>query len=490
MKFLVYNKGKINKNFDLLGAYVFGNDGIAIRRVEINFEDGIIECKKPHQSTSGLAILWPVEGFGKVILPTTCLPEREQPYILNVEIARAKLMQIINKCEDWSIFSSPVVLAQLLKQAQELFISAIQNISNTARASHLADESLKASMDFSEKLAVRQAVTSFNAKSSSHGFSRGCLGCQVDFEHINEPAYIEKLMELFGFAMLPVKWSLLEPQKGNYDFSLIDESINALSKKKLAISAGPLLCFSQDSLPDWLLSDRKADFEKIRESAYQFVVTMLNRYSDRIRSWVVISGLNMYNHFRFNFEQVLEMTRAATMAVKSVSNRVLKIIEISDPWGEYYSQLENAIPPLVYIDMIMQSGISFDAFGFQIKFGKNESGMRLRDLMSVSANLDKLSFLGKALYITGVEVPSSLDSEQSEFSGMWHGRWDEELQGQWIEQFYKIALSKPVVDCVVYSHLTDCDGSRISNSGLMNRNFEPKRSYIVMKKLHDVIFSH
>ena len=42
---------------------------------DIEFKDGFIECKKLNMETAGLALLWPVEGFGKVLLPTTCLPK-------------------------------------------------------------------------------------------------------------------------------------------------------------------------------------------------------------------------------------------------------------------------------------------------------------------------------------------------------------------------------------------------------------------------------
>ena len=99
MKFEVFKDGKVVDNFTLSGAYLFGTDGIAIRRAQITFKKGIIECKKPGIEASGLAMLWSVEGFGRVLLPTTCLPERVKPYNLNLELARAKLMQIVTKRE-------------------------------------------------------------------------------------------------------------------------------------------------------------------------------------------------------------------------------------------------------------------------------------------------------------------------------------------------------------------------------------------------------
>ena len=164
MKFQIFRNGKVVDKFTLCGAYHFGGDGIGIRRAQITFKDGFIECTKSNLETAGLALLWPIEGFGKVLLPTTCLPERKQPYNLNVEIARAKLMQIVNKREDWLFLNNIEVLADLLKEAQDLFIKAIQNISVPSKASKLADESLKKAIISSEKLAIKQAESLFNTR--------------------------------------------------------------------------------------------------------------------------------------------------------------------------------------------------------------------------------------------------------------------------------------------------------------------------------------
>ncbi|MEE9370176.1 MAG: hypothetical protein V3W45_01790, partial [Sedimentisphaerales bacterium] len=163
MKFQVFKGGKVVDKFTLCGVYLFGTDGVAIRRTQIKFKNGIIDCEKPNLETAGLALLWPVSGFGKVLLPTTCLPERTQPYILNVEIARAKLMQIITKREDWSFFNQLEGLGDISKEAQDLFIQAIQNISNPPLASKLADKSLEKTIVFSEKLAAQQAEVLFDA---------------------------------------------------------------------------------------------------------------------------------------------------------------------------------------------------------------------------------------------------------------------------------------------------------------------------------------
>lgn len=489
MKFQVFKNGRVDSEFTLCGAYLFGADGIAIRRSEVTFKKGIIECKKPTLETAGLALMWPIEGFGRVLLPTTCLPERVSAYNLNVEIARAKLMQIVNKREDWSFFNNVEGLGSVCEEAQALFIQAIQNISTPEVASRYADEALRSAIFFSEKLAAKEADSLLDVRSKNRGFGRGCLGCKVEPEKITSSKYVNKLLEVFGFIMVPVNWARIETERGHYDFSSIDACMKVLGKKKIAIGAGPLLCFSQEYLPKWL-QNKNIGFETILETAYQFISQTVSRYSGSVRAWRVISGLNALNYFGFNFEQVLEMTRAANMAVKAAGDRALKIVEISNPWGEYYVTEANTIPPLVYIDMIIQGGINFDAFGLQMWFGDNKSGMLIRDMMHLSSLLDYFGPIAKTLYITDVEIPSESPKGRDNHSsaGLWHGQWNQKRQGQWIEQFYKIAISKPFVDSVVYSNLVDAEDYAVANSGLLTGKLEPKESFQTLKKIHKDIF--
>ncbi len=490
MKFQVFKNGKIVNKFALCGAYMFGGDGIGIRRAQVAFKDGLVQCAKPNLETAGLALLWPIEGFGRVLLPTTCLPERERPYNLNVEIARAKLMQIVNKREDWSFFNRIEDLADQLKEAQDLFVRAIQNIAVSSQASKLADESLKKAIVASEKLAIKQAESLFETRSRSQGFGRGCFGCRADPARVGDRAYVDSLVKVFGSATIPVNWAEVERRKGKFDFSTIDACVDVLRRKKLTLSAGPLLHFSKESLPAWLLGSG-ADFEKIRDTAYRFVCKVVARYSGVVRTWHAVSGLNVHNHFGFGFEHILEMTRAANMAVKQASDRALKIIGVSNPWGEYYATTPNSIPPLVYMDMVVQSGINFDAFGLQMRFGKNQSGMHVRDMMQISAILDYFGPISKPLHMTSVAVPSQNGAglQDGKVAGIWHEQWNQSQQGRWIEQFCKIALSKPFVNSVTCSNLVDTEGSVIANSGLLTEKLEPKESFQNLKRLHDSVFA-
>jgi hypothetical protein len=270
VKFQVFREGKVVNDFTLSGAYLFGTDGISIRRAKITFADGCIDCVRPNLETAGLALLWPIEGFGRILLPTTCLPERDRPYTLNIELARAKLMQITNRREDWSFFDDLEGMEEISKQSQELFIKAIQNIKEAPAASQLADAALRKATVYSEKLAVRQGKSLFDKRRKSHGFSRGCLGCRIDPNWVAKPQCLDRALEYFASVMLPINWARIESREGHFDFSLIDSCMAMLSRRKVVISAGPLLHFAESHLPDWLLRSG-VGFEKMRELAYQFV---------------------------------------------------------------------------------------------------------------------------------------------------------------------------------------------------------------------------
>ncbi len=265
---------------------------------------------------------------------------------------------------------------------------------------------------------------------------------------------------------------------------MVDRGIELLAGKRLAIFVGPRLCFEENSLPKWLPRG-EWQFEKIRESAYEFVSRMVTRYTRYIHAWRLISGMNALNYFGFNFEQMIEMTRTACLAARSVDSKSRKIVEILYPWGEYYADNRESIPPLVYADMIIQSGISFDSFGLKFEFGKDSPGMHVRDMMRISSRLDFFAAVAKPVHITGVAVPSEevKGDQDCLVAGMWHKPWSQKVQSEWIEKFYRIALGKLFINSITYSNLCDSDELEIGQSGLLTRDFAPKEAFLGLAKL-------
>ena len=488
MKFIAYKDGKAAKDFSLSSAYVFGADSVPLRGSRnIRCNDGVIEFDGKGNETVGLSLLWTSTGFGNIQLSTTRLIDRPEPYILNVELARAKLMQIVVKREEWSLFDGNDKIAAFAHQAQGHFIDSLKVINNPAKASILADRSLRKALIFSERLAARNAEFYLATRCKNKGLGRHSLGCKIDPDLLVSEKYRKRLFEMFCFVTVPVNWAKLEPEQGKYDFSSVDKALEYFAGRRLAVCAGPLLYFTKENLPAWITGD--LGFEKIREAAYKFVTEMISRYYGKIHAWQVISGINAVNCLEFNFEQIMEITRTACLAARTADpkSKSRKIVEILYPWGEYYATQKDTPPPLVYADMVVQNSIPIDAFGVKMHFGVADRGCQVRDMMQISSKLDSFSSLGKPLHVTGAAIPGGTDEASASAGGVWHKQWSPEVQAEWIEQFYKIALGKNFIQSVTYSALADSPKNEVYKCGLIDDTLEMKKAYMSIGKLQKVI---
>lgn len=173
---------------------------------------------------------------------------------------------------------------------------------------------------------------------------------------------------------------------------------------------------------------------------------------------------------------------------KQMSPRSTTIIDLVAPWGEYYARNQRTIPPLLYADMAVQSGINFDAFGLQLFFGTGVDGMFVRDMFQISSMLDQFAKIGKPVHITAVEVPSDSavaksgtdDPEAGSVAvegGVWGEPWSEQIQAEWLRQFMEVALSKPFVEAVSWHSLADHGKQIVPHGGLLRQDLTPKAAY-------------
>ncbi len=483
--FEAYQDGNAVQEIDLAGAHVLGQDSIPVR-ADLACSDGQVSCEKKTAGACGLNLLWPAGKSGTFLLPTTRLPERKKPYNLNIELARAQMMRIVQKREDWGLFDFEEAkpLNDEFNRVRAIFVEALKT-EDQNKASKLADKALAQGVTLGEKLAIFHAnILSKRRASSTSPGARTAFGCSVDL-FANSAQYQEKIKDSFDLLSLPMPWKHIEPKERNYQFDLIDSWINFAAQARKPICGGPLLSFEPNCLPDWLYI-WEHDFETLRDLAYEHIQNIVQRYERQVAVWNVASGLHAYNNFNLNFEQLMELTRMSCTLVKKLSPRSQVLIELVMPWGEYYARNQRTIPPMLYADMAVQSGIKFDGFGVQLQMGVPVDGYYVRDLLQISAMLDEFVGLGKAVHITACQVPSDvspdpLDAWEGEApvseAGYWHNKWSQRLQAEWLQAFYRIAMSKPYVECVTWRDLADYVGHHLPHSGLCDNNLEEKLAY-------------
>ncbi len=496
LKFLVYDQGKPARQKRLRQPYLIGSDFSALR-ADIQFADGAIVCNKRETGVAAFVSQQPVGECGELSLQTCLLPDRDQPYILNLELARHRLMMVYNKFEDWGMYdlAEDHAVSRRVDKAKKLFIEALcVQTQNPAEADRLAQECLSLSVDASEELALAHAELLLNRRRTVAALPKAPLGCGVNLSQTNERLR-SALAGNFDFVAMPLPWRVLAPAEGAYKWDLADQWVEWAVKNRLPIVAGPVVSFESSVLPDWVYI-WEHDYETVRDLLYEHAEQVINRYKHAVTAWKIVSGLHVNSHFTFSFDQIMELTRMGCMLAKKLHPQGKVLVEIRQPFGEYYAGNPRSIPPLMYTDLLVQNAVQFDGLSLRIPMGQAMPGQFIRDLMQVSTLLDQYGSFGKSVQVT-LGVPSEpvtslmLHAEHPETPadadcGYWRKPWSALVQSRWLEAAHYIALSKPFVEGVAWCDLSDHAQIDLPLSGLIGEDLQPKpalRRHMAFRKI-------
>jgi hypothetical protein len=538
LNFAVFDQHGLASDWPLRQAYLFGPGEIPVQ-AEIRFEGGIIRCEKPSPEAAGLAVQFEVDpvpgagasagggGLGLLVLRTTLLPRRAEPYLLSLELARHRIMLLLNKLEDWGLFDLPTehrVMRQL-EQARAEFTGALVSLTHEGsdsvdskadpaamlKADAAAKRALALALDASEQLALidadrtlkfrldgslyaRSSVKAADSFSADRTTAEGAVksaegigvvlpnppqvGCSVNPEMFSEPL-TRAVGSTFDFINLPMRWSDMEPSEGKYAFGKTDKWIEwAVRTAKIPVYAGPLIDFRELSVPEWLYI-WEHDYETLRELVYEHVKTLVTRYRRTVTRWTVCSGLHVNESFAMSLERMMDLTRICALMVKKLQPTAKVQVEIAQPWGEYFARNKRSLPPTMYAEMLTQAGIAIDALGLRVQMGEPAPGRLTRDTAAFSDMLDRYAELERPLAITAIGAPSApvlpssrgrkKDREAAPTeAGRWRGPWSPEVQGRWATQAISIAMAKPYVHSVCWQDLYDSNAADMPSGGLVS----------------------
>jgi hypothetical protein len=535
LNFAVFDEHGPARNWPLRQAYLLGPGEIPVQ-AEIRFEDGVIRCEKPSPEAAGLAVQFDVEaqpgvsgggGLGLLLLRTTLLPRRPAPYLLSLELARYRIMLLLNKLEDWGLFDMPAEhrVMRHLEQARGEFTRALVALSHGGsdgvdegaalepmlKADAAAKRALSLALDASEQLALidadrtlkfrldgsiyarstTKAADSFShdrvladgAVKSADGIgvvlpAAPLIGCSVNPEMFSEPL-AKALSGACDFISMPMRWAEMEPGEGKYAFGKTDKWIEwAVRTAKIPVYAGPLIDFRELAIPEWLYI-WEHDYETLRELVYEHVKTLVTRYRRTVTRWTVCSGLHVNESFAMSLERMMDLTRICSLMVKKLQPTAKVQVEIAQPWGEYFARNKRSLPPTMYAEMLTQSGIAVDAFALRVQMGEPAPGRFVRDMATFSDMLDRYAELDKPLVVSAVGAPSEMllpapprrkrDKDLPPLeAGWWRAPWSPEVQARWATQAVSIAMAKPYVHSVCWQDLYDSPAADMPSGGLVS----------------------
>lgn len=492
VKFVIFKDGQQVQSFTPVAPIVLGPESVPIAG-EVVFRDGVLLASRADEHAIALGLMWDIGPLGWFHMETTRLQHRDEPYNLNIELARARLMKIIQKREDWNLFDFPRMerLQAMFDEAQALFVEALSRQEDPAAASRYADQSLELAVDMSEQMSLFHGDLLLTRRKANGPYVRHMFGCRIDPTIQNEK-YRETVLNCFDYAVLPIPWKMVQPTEQEFITTQIDEWVEALSRKRMPIIAGPLIQLGEHESPNWLYIWEN-EFETMRDMCIEYIQKVVYRYRKAVAVWNVVGGLGSSNMFPMSFEQCIEFTRLLVSQVKNVMPGARTLVSVNYPFGEHRQHMTTGAPPLLYAEMVAQSGISFEGFGIELEVGVPVPGQYVRDLFQYSSLLDRFSGFGKPVFLTAVGVPSRAGADPNDRSegklnpanaGRWRRPWDPQLQSEWIDALYKIAFSKPFVESIAWSNVADMNHT-LPGGGLLDDVLRPKPSFQLLEQMRE-----
>jgi hypothetical protein len=248
LSFAVYDSHGLATNWTLRDAHLVGRDDTPIYG-KVAFKDGLIVCRKPGSEPAGLALQFDAGAMGRMVLHTCLLPDRDQPYMLSVELARHRIKTFIAKSEEWQMFDLAANHPAMVywEEARRLFTRAITT-ENPQQADRLATQALTRGIDATERLAMVHADVLLHRRYGRRAASSNTLGVRV-WPGREDQAVRDLVKSEFDLLVLPLNWRELEVEEGRYDWGPLDRWMDWATRQGKPIIAGPLLDFSRRAMP-------------------------------------------------------------------------------------------------------------------------------------------------------------------------------------------------------------------------------------------------
>ena len=518
-------------------AYLFGPDDVAVQGSCV-IDDGVLTCTPTITDAVGLSVLIdldqlaslvePVEGElplgpqGCIVLKTTLLPPgageaQAGRMSLAMELTRRRIMDILNKLEDWQLFDAQGTGAlDRVEAARQLFTRALVARSSP-EGSRLAARALLQAVDAGERLALANAARLWSGRIDGSIYrdavaryeraqhekppegapillpatagvtlpGRPLLGCTV-----GPRVFSEGLARLVSascdFLSVPMRWADLEPTEGSYAFNGTDRWIEwAVRTAKIPVVAGPIIDFRKSAVPEWLYIWEN-DYETLRDLVAEHIKQVVTRYRRTVRRWTVASGLHVNRSFALGFEQMMDLTKICVLLVRRLHPQANVVIELSEPFGEYYAFNRKSVAPQNYAELLHQGGLHADAYGIRLQLGQPSPGRAMRDMLAISAMLDRYAELEKPLIVTALGTPSEglPASSEGRDPGRYRGGLTEQSQAAWMNDVMAMALAKPYVHSVCWQDLYDTpDAPEMPAGGLISQAGNAKPALATLTEL-------
>ncbi len=456
---------------ELLSAYITGMDRMP-SRAWVETAGGLLTCSRSLNESGALNVPWQVDDFGQVMLRSATLRERPDPYHLQVELARGTVNQLRNQSADWEMMGLriPESLRAELRDVLHKLTPAMTNQSQPLDAARQADQALTAAMHAAEKLTRLYADQVFDFRHQQYPQLNTLLSCRVG-KDASAVMQSPDFCRAFNAVNIHLTWKDVEPAEGEYNWEPFDALVDWCIANRLVIKGGPLIQWSQNSLPAWLWLWEE-DFDNLLNFMSDFIETVISRYRGRIRLWEVTSRTNYGEALSLDEERRVRMTVRALRVARELDSEATYVITLGQPWAEYMSRRDFEYSPLNFADALIRADLGLGAIGLELAMGYDKDASYSRNHMEMSDMLDRYAMLGVPLHValaapSGWTLDDKASSGWSFGGGTWHGGWTEQTQAEWLDLALRLVACKPYVQEVSWSTFSDAAPHEFARAGLL-----------------------
>ncbi|HEX6961682.1 MAG TPA: endo-1,4-beta-xylanase [Lacipirellula sp.] len=485
MRFRLHRRDRIPDG-GLARIYVAGSEDIPWATSSAWIGDELVVQREVDDS-GYVYVPWKVDAHGQHLLGTTTLMERDEPYLLDVELARGLIQRIRSRLFiwEWLGLKTPPEMSERLHAATKLFSRAATSQDDVATAADFANQAIAAALHVADDLVRAYAEQSIGARQRQTpvamlmGVSLGPTAPPV--------AIRRKLLEACSIVQLPVGWRAIESREGRRDWKPTDEQLGWCQTAGIKVAAGPLLRFDDRGVPDWMYL-WEGDEDNLVRLLLDHVRAVVARYSGRVHLWHVASRVNNGQLLSLSEETRLNLVAHAVQIVRKLDPRTPTVVSFDQPWGEYLVDQEHELAPLHYADALVRADLGISGFGLEINAGYWPRGSAHRPAFEYGKLVDQWSQLGLPLMMflsapdRDDEDPKAARNIQAELIHP-SGDVEQNPQAGWAASVAPLLLSRTSVQVLLWNQLADDEPHEFPHGGLFDGGGNAKPTLKVLREL-------
>jgi len=456
---------------------------------EVEIGSGRLTLRRAQNESGYLVVPWPVEPFGTLVVSSSTLREREEPYRLLVELARGKLNQVRSHAAEWQgmgLRCGPD-FNRSLADATRLFGRAAL-AANQVEADSLATGVLEQTHGLADRLTrdfVDQTLADRHA-----GEGRLDTRLMARYQHALDGDSATEYARSFNAANVCFRWGDVEPHEAQYDWTQADAAVSAAMAAGLPITIGPVIDLAPGMLPAWA-AGWEADLPALAAFMCDYLETAVSRYKNDVRRWIVCAGFNHADTLGLVDDDRLRLAFRLFEAAAQVDPSLELILSVAQPWGDYLNSDDQTISPLTFPDDLVRAGVRLAAIELELRVASRPRGSLPRDLLDTARLLDVFGMLGPPLEVvlnfpsSGATDPVSAIHGQNVWRHAWQSGPSPEGQAEWGAAFAALALCWPKVRAVTWDNWSDAEPHLVPNSGLLNAAGRAKPLLARLRALHE-----